>query len=419
MTTKLNKTKIFKSLSGDWIGQTFNDVNGVIFKIETTKRGRKLHTSSTPAEVGTSGHSVSFDDMINTTTTILEESCQRVTEKAITEHHAKALLTFDEMAKNNKIKGANNTFINKPAVKHILFLDGYGQTKGDHGNKHVIYKIEQTNFAENYHTVELDTLELGIQTRPRNFAKKFGIGYYFTDDYIYTGSETELNDLLIDAHELKAKNDKKEIEAAKEAERLDAETIERGKQIVSIPDWAKSVIVAELFQNDSDIYTDYFATKVTDIVILGFSKSARNNMQELKKFAQNFDETKDLTGEHTDGHSYLPDYYLGSEQWSGWKVSKDKHLLFDLKKIYRLAGAGKYLVKEETAPKATKAAAVDGVEYVDYSPRAFAIIGDTKPIKDELKELGGKFNPRLKCGAGWIFSKAKSEKEVKDFLNIK
>lgn len=42
---------------------------------------------------------------------------------------------------------------------------------------------------------------------------------------------------------------------------------------------------------------------------------------------------------------------------------------------------------------------------VDYSEKAFAIVGDTKPIKEKLKQLGGSFNPRLACGIGWIFSK--------------
>lgn len=42
---------------------------------------------------------------------------------------------------------------------------------------------------------------------------------------------------------------------------------------------------------------------------------------------------------------------------------------------------------------------------VDYSEKAVALIGDTKDIKDELKKLGGRFNPRLSCGCGWIFSK--------------
>ena len=44
---------------------------------------------------------------------------------------------------------------------------------------------------------------------------------------------------------------------------------------------------------------------------------------------------------------------------------------------------------------------------VDYSEKSIAVIGDTKNIKESLKEIGGVFNPRLRCGAGWIFSKKK------------
>ena len=48
--------------------------------------------------------------------------------------------------------------------------------------------------------------------------------------------------------------------------------------------------------------------------------------------------------------------------------------------------------------------ATAAVKIVDYSDKAFAVIGDTKPICGELKSLGGRWNKRLTCGAGWIFS---------------
>jgi len=47
------------------------------------------------------------------------------------------------------------------------------------------------------------------------------------------------------------------------------------------------------------------------------------------------------------------------------------------------------------------------INIIDYSEKAIAVIGDTKPIKDKLKAMGGSFNPRLTCGAGWIFPKKK------------
>lgn len=58
---------------------------------------------------------------------------------------------------------------------------------------------------------------------------------------------------------------------------------------------------------------------------------------------------------------------------------------------------------------------------VDYSERAVAVFGDTKSIKEILKELGGRFNPGLtyndKKQCGWIFPKSK-EAILKSTLNL-
>lgn len=58
------------------------------------------------------------------------------------------------------------------------------------------------------------------------------------------------------------------------------------------------------------------------------------------------------------------------------------------------------------------------VNIIQYSEKAIAVIGDTKPIKDTLKSLGGSFNFRLSCGAGWIFPAAKLE-TIKNALTIR
>jgi hypothetical protein len=84
---------------------------------------------------------------------------------------------------------------------------------------------------------------------------------------------------------------------------------------------------------------------------------------------------------------------------------------------------------ETSAPqqdkKETSAAATAGpvsteageVKIIDYSERAIAVVGDTKPIKDKLKALGGKFNFRLSCGAGWIFPKTKQAEVIAALSN--
>jgi hypothetical protein len=63
------------------------------------------------------------------------------------------------------------------------------------------------------------------------------------------------------------------------------------------------------------------------------------------------------------------------------------------------------------------ARAPGAIYIVDYSDRSIAVFGDTKPIKEELKELGGRFNKFLKhygeTKAGWIFP-LKSRADVEE-----
>ena len=58
-----------------------------------------------------------------------------------------------------------------------------------------------------------------------------------------------------------------------------------------------------------------------------------------------------------------------------------------------------------------------GVQIIDYSEKAIAIVGETRAIKETLKSLGGRFNAHLTCGSGWIFSKSK-EAAIREALNI-
>lgn len=77
--------------------------------------------------------------------------------------------------------------------------------------------------------------------------------------------------------------------------------------------------------------------------------------------------------------------------------------------------AKKSSIKTEKAEEAKEmeAVTVEGLEMVDYSDKAIAVFGDTKVIKEQLKELGGRFNPSLNYNgekrAGWIFSKKKAD----------
>lgn len=71
----------------------------------------------------------------------------------------------------------------------------------------------------------------------------------------------------------------------------------------------------------------------------------------------------------------------------------------------------KLAMKEEQQEAEGKPA----INIIEYSEKAFAVVGDTKAVKEQLKKMGGRFNAKLSCGAGWIFSN-KSRKDVENFI---
>lgn len=59
-------------------------------------------------------------------------------------------------------------------------------------------------------------------------------------------------------------------------------------------------------------------------------------------------------------------------------------------------------------------ASVNGLTVINYSEKAIAVTGETKPIKDQLKAMSGWFNKSLDMGdgtkfPGWIFKKDQLE----------
>lgn len=101
---------------------------------------------------------------------------------------------------------------------------------------------------------------------------------------------------------------------------------------------------------------------------------------------------------------YDTNFYLSIKIGSGYQLTEPK--------------AKKSSVKAEKVEE-VESVAVEGLEVVDYSDKAIAVFGDTKAIKEQLKELGGRFNPSLNYNgekrAGWIFSKKKAD-EVRNLM---
>jgi len=96
----------------------------------------------------------------------------------------------------------------------------------------------------------------------------------------------------------------------------------------------------------------------------------------------------------------------------GVKGTGENHGLSDPRTFYCLDIK---TIKEEEKPQIAEKCG--DIQIVNYSEKAIAVIGNTKAIKDTLKAIGGRFNFRLSCGAGWIFPATKLE-SVRTALNL-
>jgi hypothetical protein len=229
-------------------------------------------------------------------------------------------------------------------------------------------------------------------------------------------------------------NAKAEHEAEqKEQERSEQlQAIGRERLKTLIPEDAKAIIIAEERRDESDRMTDYYGYGTDRTVILGFSKHTKDLFSEMRKYAVNFEGTTYLAEEnkdyeHREKYSMGAGYYLGESKYSGWIVKKEAFYGNHERLIERyalIAGEEHNICVKSKTTKATVAPETITGDYiiVDYSEKALAVFGDTRPVKDDLKALGGRFNPKLSYNggknAGWIFSKSK-ESELRNLLNIK
>lgn len=315
------------------------------------------------------------------------------------------------------------------SVNQVVQMWGYNDPR------YVVYKIEKSQWGIDYHLIDLDTHAFNSITSIRPLSEKFGIGIYFDDKAPQFKSAQEVAELLTKAQVKKKLEEQQADEERKERERISA--IGREWLQESIPQDAQAIIVAKLKQDDSDRYTDYFASSVQQTIILGFSKHKRDLFSEMRKYANNFEGTAYLAEynedfEHREKYSMGDGYYLGKSKYSGWIIEKVR--IYDRKttieKFAYIAGNHEniflkldaYKVKEDNATEIQAISDNGEYEIVDYSQKAIALFGDTKPIKELLMAMGGKFNPRLTHNgakrAGWIFQQSKRE-ELQTSINLK
>lgn len=291
----------------------------------------------------------------------------------------------------------------------------------------VVAGIEHTQSGYNYRLIDLETAEEHSADLIRPLRDKFGIGHYYDDEHPEFMDAAEVAALRTRADALKAEQEAARRAAAEGAERLRTIGAERLRQ--TVPDDAVAVIIGEQHESECDPYTDYFGSRIVRTVILGFSTHTRDLFPEMRKAAARFEGTAHLAErnaeyEHREKYSMGHGYYLGTHRYSGWQVSKescrDKEGV--IKRFAVVAGNPENVCIENPASVQTAApetVADARVEIVEYSEKSIAVFGDTKPLRDTLRDLNGLFRAYLthdgtRC-AGWIFSKRR-EQEVRSAL---
>ena len=264
-------------------------------------------------------------------------------------------------------------------------------------------------------------------------SEKFGIGYYYDDVNPQFLDAFGVASLRSEAERIEREE---QAEVQKQAERNELlKTIGRERLEKLISADAKAVIIAELHENESDPMTDYYGYSTKRTVILGFSTHTKDIFSEMRKFAANFEGTAYLAEEkaeyeNREKYSGGAGYYLGKSKYSDWIVEKDTFWGNHERTVecYALIAGDENNIclkaqadKAETATKTAAETVTGDFNIVDYSEKALAVFGDTKAVKNELKALCGRFNPKLtyngRKAAGWIFQKSRKQ-ELRNLLNI-
>jgi hypothetical protein len=321
-----------------------------------------------------------------------------------------------------------DTDLQTVSVNQVVQMEGYSYPK------YIVYKITKDQWGIDYKLINLRDYSFDTTSLIRPLSEKFGTGIYYDDKNPQFKTDEEVAELLAKA-QIKLKRENEEAER-KKTEREMVEAIGKEWLEKHLPEDAQGVIVGRLRQNESDSQTDYYAHSTQRTVILGFSTHKRDIFSEMRKHASNFEGTACLAEynadyEHREKYSMGDGYYLGESKYSGWIIEKYPIHNRDnaIKEFSFVAGnpdnihikASKGEKKPTSAEQPVIAETLQ-FEIVDYSEKAIALFGDTKEIKDLLKTMGGKFNPRLvykgSKRAGWIFSISKKN-ELNTVLNLK
>ena len=266
--------KLKKGREGWEASCIIENLNGYDWQIMCYKSGSVIKVSAQAGRITKAG-SFSFIMFSDLNITLLKVK-KRGTKNAISETFKLGVAVFFEKKEMDELPKIEKQETLKPGD-----VVSYGDMANSRTRKVV---TAETDYYNDFVCYNLD----GSGKSSVSMKKIAGLGGWEKEDGHKTAEEIE--EIIA---KYQANQEKERLEREKAANELQLK-IEAGKKLVTIPDWAKSVIVAEFKENTSDLYTDYYAHKSTKYVVLAWSKHNKDLFSEMRKAATRYYETEFL-----------------------------------------------------------------------------------------------------------------------------
>ena len=250
----------------------------------------------------------------------------------------------------------------------------------------------------------------------RPISEKFGIGFYYDLD-APRATDDEISQAIERANNFIKEREEEKNRAEEESERAREEVIKKYSAIFDQPSGkylTDAVLVAKHIRQDltSAFPGQKFSVRKADYSTINIEWKDGPTREEVEQIVGKHkrmcvrDRWNDDLWEHND--TAFTSVFGGVDYIFYYRETAPENREISLYK--------KPATKQNKTNE-TNTIDAKGVQIIDYSEKAIAIVGDTRAIKETLKSLGGRFNAHLTCGAGWIFSKSK-ETTLREALNI-
>lgn len=279
------------------------------------------------------------------------------------------------------------------------------------GNGSEIVKLS-SNSSESYFSSPFEKLD----EYARPISEKFGIGFYYDLD-APRATDEEIAQAIERANNFIREREEEKNRAEEESKRAKEEVLKKYGAIYDQPSGkyrTDAVLVAKHIRQDlaTSFPGQKFSVRKTDYSTIWVEWKDGPTREEVEQIAGKHQRNCTRDRWNDDLWDYEDSAFTAV-------FGGVDYLFFNRETAPENREISLYTKPEPKQNKTNKTETIkaEGLQIIDYSEKAIAIIGDTRAIKDTLKTLGGRFNAHLTCGAGWIFSKSK-EAALRDALSI-